>query len=298
MTIVAALAFGGAVFAACWLFHLLAPTERRRRAVVATVREWVPVAQKTTRRLVRQPTRLVALLERLGRRFASNDAAEQLDSRLVAGGLAGTVNGAAVLGARVLLTLAAALFALVVVGTVGSSRWVLFGAFALVIGAYIGPGVVIDRRARARRDEIARALPDALDLLAVTVEAGLGLFGAIQRLVEIMHGPLADEFALVLSELRVGQSSERALRSMAERLDTPEVTSFVRALVQGEKLGLSLAQTLENQASDIRKKRRAIAEERAGKAPVKMLFPVALFIFPALFIVILGPAAITLRQFL
>ncbi len=105
-----------------------------------------------------------------------------------------------------------------------------------------------------------------------------------------MNGALADEFSLVLTELRVGESSERALKRMAKRLDTPEVTSFVRSLLQGEQLGLSLGQTLRNLADDSRRRRRSLAEEAAAKAPIKMLFPAALFIFPALFIVILGPA--------
>ena len=132
----------------------------------------------------------------------------------------------------------------------------------------------------------------------MTVEAGLGLYGAIARLVECTTGPLADEFALVLTELRVGESSERALKRMAKRLDTPEVTSFVRSLLQGEQLGLSLGQTLRNLADDSRRRRRSLAEEAAAKAPIKMLFPAALFIFPALFMVILGPAVLELGKYL
>ena len=123
-------------------------------------------------------------------------------------------------------------------------------------------------------------------------------YGAIQRLVETTEGPLADEFALVLTELRVGDSSERALKRMAARAQSQEVTSLVRSLVQGEQLGLSLARTLRNLAQDTRKRRQAVAEELASKAPVKMLFPTAIFIFPALFIAILGPAVIELRQYL
>src|SRR5581483_1587423 len=101
-----------------------------------------------------------------------------------------------------------------------------------------------------------------------------------------------------LTELRVGDSSERALRRMAKRLQSPEMTSFVRALIQGEQLGLSLGQTLRNLADDSRRRRRAAAEELAAKAPVKMLVPTAIFIFPALFVVILGPAVLELKQYL
>ena len=112
------------------------------------------------------------------------------------------------------------------------------------------------------------------------------------RLVECTSGALADEFSLVLTELRVGESSERALKRMAQRLDTPEVTSFVRSLLQGEQLGLSLGQTLRNLADDSRRRRRSAAEEAAAKAPIKMLFPLIGCIFPSMFIVILGPALI------
>ena len=172
----------------------------------------------------------------------------------------------------------------------------LAGHFGII--AFTIPKLLLGRRIAARRTEISNDLPDALDLLAVTVEAGVGLFGAIARLVECTSGALADEFSLVLTELRVGESSERALKRMAKRLDTPEVTSFVRSLLQGEQLGLSLGQTLRNLADDSRRRRRSLAEEAAAKAPIKMLFPAALFIFPALFIVILGPAILELGKYL
>jgi tight adherence protein C len=169
---------------------------------------------------------------------------------------------------------------------------------ALGGAGFFAPSYWLDRRARTRREKIHAALPDALDLLAVTVEAGLGLYGAIQRLVETSDGPLADELGLVLTELRVGDSSERALKRMADRLQSQEVSSLVRSLIQGEQLGLSLATTLRNLAEDTRNHRRAVAEELASKAPVKMLVPTALFIFPALFVVILGPALLEVAKYL
>src|SRR5581483_11088969 len=163
-------------------------------------------------------------------------------------------------------------------GSLGSSSsrtLLMIVAFAAL--AFFAPAFLLERRASKRRSAIHDALPSALDLLAVTVEAGLGLFGAIERLVQNTEGPLADEFALVLTELRVGDSSERALRRMAKRLQSPEMTSFVRALIQGEQLGLCSGQTLRNLADDSRRRRRAAAEELAAKAPVKMLVPTAIF---------------------
>jgi tight adherence protein C len=157
---------------------------------------------------------------------------------------------------------------------------------------------IVSSRARARRDEIVASLPDALDLLAVSVEAGMGFDGAIAKLTEHMAGPLTDEFSIALSEMRIGESRGEALRRLSVRADTPEVGAFVRSLIQADQLGISLGRILKLQAQDTRVKRQLAAEEKAGKAPIKMLFPTVLFIFPSMFIVILGPAMIGLKQVL
>ena len=239
------------------------------------------------------------LINRIGRRLVSDRLADSLPQRLAAAGLAGRVTAQTYVVYRLLLVLAGVVAALLLAAAGGQpfgATILLAALFGLV--CFLVPRFLLNRRAAARRAEISDALPDALDLLAVTVEAGLGLYGAIARLVECTNGALADEFALVLTELRVGESSERALKRMAQRLDTPEVTSFVRSLLQGEQLGLSLGQTLRNLADDSRRRRRSHAEEAAAKAPIKMLFPAALFIFPALFMVILGPAVLELGKYL
>ena len=139
-------------------------------------------------------------------------------------------------------------------------------------------------------------LPDALDLLAVSVEAGMGFDGAIAKLTEHMDGALSEEFALTLGEMRIGESRSDALKKMAERIDTPELSAFVRAIVQADQLGISLGRILRVQAADTRLRRQAAAEERAMKAPIKMLFPTVMFIFPAMFLVILGPALLGLSK--
>ena len=149
-------------------------------------------------------------------------------------------------------------------------------------------------RARKRRDEIRAQLPDALDLLAVSVEAGLGFDGAVAKLTEHMEGALAEEFSHTLGEMRIGESRHDALKKLAERAATPEVASFSRAIIQADQLGISLGRLLRVQASDSRLKRQAAAEEKAMKSPIKMLFPTVIFIFPAMFIVILGPAMLNL----
>jgi tight adherence protein C len=148
-------------------------------------------------------------------------------------------------------------------------------------------------RIRARRDAIRSELPDALDLLAVSVEAGLGLDGAVAKLTEHMEGALVDEFALTLGEMRIGEARHDALRKLAERVPAPELAAFVRSVIQADQLGISLGRILRVQAADSRLRRQAAAEEKAMKAPIKMLFPTALFIFPSMFVVILGPAVLS-----
>ena len=158
------------------------------------------------------------------------------------------------------------------------------------------PDVFLTFKIRARREAIRAQLPDALDLLAVSVEAGLGFDGAVTKLTEHMEGPLVDEFALTLGEIRIGESRHEALKKFTERVPTPEVAAFVRSVIQADQLGISLGRILRVQGADSRLRRQAAAEEKAMKAPIKMLFPTVLFIFPAMFLVILGPAFLNLSK--
>ncbi len=159
-----------------------------------------------------------------------------------------------------------------------------------------GPDYAVGMIARRRREAIRAELPDALDLLAVSVEAGLGFDAAIAKLSEHMDGPLSEEFGLTLNEMRIGEGRSDALKRLAERVDAPELSSFTRAIVQADQLGTSLGRILRVQAADTRLRRQAAAEEKAMKAPIKMLFPTVLFIFPAMFLVILGPAFMNLAK--
>jgi tight adherence protein C len=170
-------------------------------------------------------------------------------------------------------------------GSLGILLALLFGFMG-----FLTPDMFVSFKARGRREVVRAELPDALDLLAVSVEAGLGFDAAIQKLTEHMDGPLVEEFALSLSEMRIGETRQHALEKMVQRVQAPELAAFVRAIIQADQLGISLGRILRVQATDTRNKRQAAAEERAMKAPIKMLFPTALFIFPAMFIVILGPA--------
>jgi tight adherence protein C len=171
-------------------------------------------------------------------------------------------------------------------------------AGALGYCGWLIPLVLVRRRARARLDEIDRRLPDLIDLMVVTVEAGVGFGGSLQIAAGRMDGPLAQELRLTLQEQRMGLELRESLQNMLERANVPAMRSFVRAVTQGEALGVSIATIMRNLAVEMRKRRRAQAEEQTQKAPVKMLFPLVFLIFPALGIVIMGPAAFDLADFL
>jgi tight adherence protein C len=176
-----------------------------------------------------------------------------------------------------------------------SAQTGLMAVILFTVVGFFGPSYWVTLKARRRQDAVSADLPDALDLLAVSVEAGLGFDGAISKLTDHMEGPLIDEFELALGEMRVGEGRAEALKRMAERVPAPEMSSFVRAIVQADQLGISLGHP-RIQATDARLKRQAAAEEKAMKAPIKMLFPLVMFIFPAMFIVILGPAFLGLGK--
>jgi len=168
---------------------------------------------------------------------------------------------------------------------------------ATLLFAFMGwfvPGFIVQKRAEARIHRIDRGMPELIDLLVVTVEAGLSLSAALQLAGERVTGPLGDELRIVLQEQRMGLTPVQALENMVKRVPTPAVESFTRAMVQGQLLGVSIGQILRSLAIEMRKRRRAHAEQQAQKAPIKMLFPLVFMIFPALFVVILGPAVVAI----
>lgn len=175
-----------------------------------------------------------------------------------------------------------------------ANGWVL----SLAIGgvAALLPSFQLGSKERKRSSQIARQLPDVLDLLTVSVEAGLGFDAALAKAVEKMSGPLIDEFARVLRTIRMGESRRKALKSMAERSNVPELKLFIGAVLQGDQLGVSISKILRVQSEQMRVTRRQRAQEQAMKAPIKMLFPLVIFIFPALFVVLLGPAIIQISK--
>lgn len=174
-----------------------------------------------------------------------------------------------------------------------ANKTVAFALYAFAIGFYL-PFFLLNRRIKARRHSMVRDLPDVLDLLTVSVEAGLGFDGALQKLSEKMKGALVEEFTRLLNEMRVGVTRRTALLALSERCGTEDVSVFVTSLIQADQLGVGIGNVLRVQSVAMREKRRQRAQEMAMKAPVKMLLPLVLFIFPAIFVILLGPAVIQL----
>jgi tight adherence protein C len=222
---------------------------------------------------------------------------DSISKRLLAAGLQSRVSATQFLALKGGLALAGLVVMLLFAVVTTPLAGFLLAPLAVGFG-FFSPDAFLTFKIRARREAIRVQLPDALDLLAVSVEAGLGFDGAVTKLTEHMEGPLVDEFALTLGEIRIGESRHEALKKFTERVPTPEVAAFVRSVIQADQLGISLGRILRVQGADSRLRRQAAAEEKAMKAPIKMLFPTVLFIFPAMFIVVLGPALLNLMHYL
>lgn len=236
---------------------------------------------------------------RLGRwtaRHLGGFREDELRAQLTAAGLY-TVSPLTFLGYRVLSTiLVPAVLVWMFSLRGGPVVFVLFaGAFGLLAG-WVLPMTYLRRKADQRFDHVERDLPELVDVLVLTVEAGLGFTGAMQLAAARLVGPLGDELRLTLQEQSMGLSINAALSNLLERCETPSMRSFVRSVLQGETLGVSMGTILRNLAIEMRKRRRARAEERAQKAPIKILFPLIFLIFPSLFAVLLYPAIVEFVQ--
>lgn len=195
--------------------------------------------------------------------------------------------------------LVAIIFAVLAFLLAALSRGVTIGIAAAIVAGALGfflPLLWLRTKIRNRQSEIIKTLPDALDLLTITVEAGMGFDGAIQKVAEKWDNELSKGFAKVTQEMRLGVPRRDALKNMDKNMGVSDITTFVAAIIQAEQLGVSIAKILRVQSEQMRIKRRQRAEEMANKAPIKMLFPMVFLIFPALFIILLGPAALQVME--
>ena len=230
-------------------------------------------------------------------RLSPKATVDSINMKLLSAGLGRKISPTQFLAAKALFAAFGFFFgATVAAAGSGATPKGIMAILGLGLMGFFIPDVLVTFRTRSRRDRIQAELPDALDLLAVSVEAGMGFDGAITKLTEHMDGPLAEEFGLTLGEMRIGESRGEALRKMSDRVGTQDMAAFTRAIIQADQLGISLGRILRLQAAESRNRRQAAAEERAMKAPIKMLFPTVAFIFPAMFIVILGPAFLNLSK--
>ena len=235
---------------------------------------------------------LATRLSGLAQRFASPNQVSRTEKRLLMAGNPGNLRTVDFLGLKLVVA------GLLGMGTLGFGLLTGSAAFGFVAALGLGglgfffPEIWLSRRIRKRQYLILRATPDTLDLLTISVRAGLSFDGALTKVVEKVPGPLADEFRRALAEVRVGKVRREALRDIVPRTEVPALTNFIGAIVQAEQLGVPIAKVLQVQSEQLRIERRQRAEEMAAKAPIKMLFPLVGCIFPSMFIVILGPAII------
>jgi len=287
---------GGAVF---FFAELATSPMRNRRNLVHRAANYGRLRTVTGKEMPRFRERaldpFVSKAARLVLRINPRMSVEAVSEKLMAAGMRRT-SPTTIIGAKGILGVGGVFLGLTLGSTAAPKYTPLLALLFGLMGA-LAPGLYLNSRVKSRQHAVSAEIPDALDLLAVSVEAGLGFDGAVQKLTEHMEGPLIEEFELALGGIRIGEGRSEALKKMSERSSSQEMASFVRAIIQADQLGISLGRILKVQAADTRLKRQLLAEEKAMKAPIKMLFPTVVFIFPAMFLVVLGPAFLNLSTF-
>ena len=261
--------------------------------------EELELQQPLTERTLRP---LVARLSHAGGRLSSASSSQTAEKRLAMAGNPGDMRLTDWMGVKMLVGIGTAAILFLLLGVVAGGgisgpgdlfRPFFFGLIGFFIG-YLLPEFWLGRKIKARQKIILKMIPDTLDLLSISVRAGLGFDAALAKVVEKLPGPLTDEFRRALAEVRVGKARREALRDMIPRTNVQPLSNFIGAIIQAETLGVSISKVLQVQSEQLRIERRQRAEELAAKAPLKMLLPLVGCIFPALFVVILGPAMISL----
>lgn len=293
-----ALAAVAVVVAALWLGSAVVRVQQTTtdRLAVYGRRDATHRSEQLSQPFVERAMAPVVLgLARVLRRFTPIGYLQKIEAKLVYAG--NPVNMDAVSFVTIKM-------ALVIVGVVsayflrtsGDGITQIFAIAVPPVMGYFGPDAWLNRKIEERRLSMLRALPDTLDLLVISVEAGLGFDSALSRVVSTVPGPLSEEFFRMLQETRVGVSRRDAMRHLMDRTDLDELRSFILAMLQAEAFGVAIARVLRVQADEMRVKRRQRAQEKAFSAPVKIVFPLVFCIFPALFTILLGPAAINISS--
>ena len=228
---------------------------------------------------------------RLALRFTPQGWGARTNHRLAVAGWQPRIDANSWAAIRVTSLVASVVVFALIQGALPAGQKLLVGGLVLLMG-FFGPDAVLTRRIEEKRASIERDLPDVIDLLVISVEAGLGFEAALGRVVQNVPGELSDEFSRMLQETRVGVSRNESMKKLAERTDVDDLNSFILAINQADQFGVSIARMLRVQADELRVRRRQRAQERAFGAPVKMVFPLVFCVFPGLFVVLLGPAAI------
>ena len=242
---------------------------------------------------------ILGRLTALGRRFTPVGYVEQVRHKHVLAGMGDELSLDRFMAIRVLCVAMIPmsfymLYGYGLLGLGGKTQLAVFAMSALAL--FLGPDAKLNRKVAARQMEIRMQLPDILDMLVIAVEAGLGFEQALDRTLHAVPGELSNEFSRMIAENRAGATRADALRAMEARIDVLEIRQFILAILQADTFGVSIARTLRTQADEMRIKRRQLAQEKAQKAPVKMLIPMVFLVFPALFVVILGPAGISISR--
>jgi tight adherence protein C len=235
---------------------------------------------------------MFARLTALGRRFTPSDASSRLRRKLDLAGNPPGWDSDRILAFKMLGLLVGGAVGLLVPLLGGNVAWAILFGVGLAVFGFVLPNIVLYQTAYNRSQTIQRELPDALDLLVISVESGLGFDAALAQVARNTTGPLAEEFFRVLQEMQLGTGRSDAMRALADRTDVADLRGFITAMVQADAFGIPIANVLRIQSREMRIRRSQRAEEMAMKIPVKILFPLIFCILPALFIVILGPAAI------
>ena len=300
LVIALAMTFGSIVCAGI-AYNLVLDRRRSRRMLELQVTDRQDLSMRELELSASMLERLflpaISMLARLGRNLLPGYSRATIERRLVLSGSSQRWTVERVAGTKMLAGAGGLLLGLLLGSAMGASGLTLLGvAILTTIMGFFAPDAILSRRADARQEEIRRSLPDVMDLLTISVEAGLAFDAALVEVLKVVPGPISQEFARMLQEMRLGVSRIDALKHLETRTDVIELRSFILAISQADSFGVSISHVLRSQATELRVKRRQDAEEQAMKVPIKILFPMIFCVLPSLFVVLIGPGIIRIAE--